>query len=92
MSHQDQNPCPQHGEHHGICWPCADARGRKANAAEADLEAARAEVAAMQPVVEAAKVWADETEELQAEGSAGTLTVGERALLSKVCAYEEKPR
>ena len=54
MSHQDQNPCPQHGEHHGICWPCADARGRKANAAEAALEAARAEVARMRPVVEAA--------------------------------------
>ena len=53
MSHQDQNPCPQHGEHHGICWPCADARGRKANAAEAALEAARAEVARMRPVVEA---------------------------------------
>ncbi|MDP3767538.1 MAG: hypothetical protein Q8S13_05950 [Dehalococcoidia bacterium] len=30
--------CERHGEHAGICWPCADERGREANSRERESE------------------------------------------------------
>ncbi len=43
--------CSLHGHHAGICWDCADARGRDTNAAEGRLKALLAAVAALREAV-----------------------------------------